>query len=132
MARTLGSTQPFPARPWPDIAEFFRSIADAHEQFARMSELVGTIIECGGASKLAGFTSMHDLVVTPLPVAPIYDVVRVSPESPGAVVIEHRAVTGRNDRITRPTADVIPLFWRFMTEKYGIEPAHGISAQITE
>ncbi len=60
---------------------------------------------------------MHDLIVVPIPILPPpYDVIRVgSPSSlrivpPGAVVIEHVAATGNNDRIGRPTADDISLF----------------------
>jgi hypothetical protein len=34
-------------------------------------------------------------------------------------------VTDRNDRIGRPVADAVPLFWRFMIEKFGVEPGDG-------
>jgi len=35
------------------------------------------------------------------------------------------SVTGHNDRIERPVADAVPLFWRFMIAKYGVEPRRG-------
>jgi hypothetical protein len=34
----------------------------------------------------------------------------------------HLSLTGRNDRIERPIAEAIPLFWRFVIEKFGITP----------
>jgi len=40
----------------------------------------------------------------------------------GAVLIEHRSITGHDDKITRPSAEAVTLFWRFMIEKFGIEP----------
>jgi hypothetical protein len=71
---------------------------------------------------------MHDLVVTPLPITdpPIEEVIVWSPSSglvgPGAVLIEHRSATGHDDRIVRPSSEAVALFWRFLTEKFGIEP----------
>jgi hypothetical protein len=31
-------------------------------------------------------------------------------------------VTGYDDRIERPASDAVPLFWRFMIEKFGVQP----------
>lgn len=39
---------------------------------------------------------------------------------PGTVVVEHLSTTGRDDRVERPVSDAVPLFWRFVTEKFGI------------
>jgi hypothetical protein len=33
------------------------------------------------------------------------------------------AVTGRNDRIERQVDEAVPLFWRFVTEKFGVDPS---------
>jgi hypothetical protein len=38
----------------------------------------------------------------------------------GHVIIEHLSTTGYNDLVDRPVADAVPLFWRFMIEKFGI------------
>jgi hypothetical protein len=77
-----------------------------------------------GSSLMGG-----DLVVRPIPVPDSpYDVVAVRGPSSlrgaesGMVAIEHLSVTGRNGRIERPISETIPLFWRFMIEKYGIHP----------
>lgn len=71
---------------------------------------------------------MHDLVVveTPIPKPPA-EVLRVSASGSlhpalkdGWVAVEHPTHTGRNDRIERPAAEAVPLFWRFVVEKFGI------------
>lgn len=75
---------------------------------------------------------MNDLIVRgrPIPDPPV-DVVAVrAPGSPirvppGTVLIEHLSTTGHDDRITRPAGEAVPLFWRFMIEKFGVEPADG-------
>jgi len=86
------------------------------------------------AKELAACTisHKHDLIVRPLPpVDPPFDVVAVrSPDSlalvrTGTVVVEHLSTTGHDDRIERPVAEAVPLFWRFMIEKFGISPPSG-------
>ncbi|MFC7597545.1 hypothetical protein ACFQU3_19675 [Terrabacter sp. GCM10028922] len=72
---------------------------------------------------------MHDLIVVAAPIPePPYGVVAVrapgSPRRPreGHVLIEHLSVTGHDDKIERPVAEAVPLFWRFMIEKFGVAP----------
>ena len=94
-----------------------------------MRDVVASI-QVSAGDRLAGFTSMYDLAVTSVPVpseGPV-DVVWVRPQIYGSadnpdVLIEHHAVTGHDDRIVRPGTDAVRLFWRFVIEKYGIEPA---------
>lgn len=68
-----------------------------------------------------------DRGATPIPEAP-YGVVAVrapgslhGPAS-GLVRIEHLSVTGHNDVIDRSVAEAVPLFWRFMIKKFGVDP----------
>lgn len=125
----MGWPYPFRPQPWEELDREFASVAAAHPDFGHSSAIVKSVREVGAEQDLAAFTSMHDLMVrsTPLPEPP-YDLVAVhAPNSiakvpPGTVLIEHLSVTGRNDRIERPVADAVPLFWRFMIEKFGIEP----------
>jgi hypothetical protein len=63
----------------------------------------------------------------PLPTESPIDVVIVkSPSShrgyatPGWVVTEHLSTTGLDDQIARPSDQAVPLFWRFMAEKFAI------------
>jgi hypothetical protein len=40
----------------------------------------------------------------------------------GRVVVEHLPLVGTADSIERDGTDAVPLFWRFMIEKYGVHP----------
>ncbi len=102
-----------------------------HEEFGYLVEVVASVIETESTEVLAGLTSMHDIIVTstPIPDAPL-DVVAVrapgflQPPETGQVLVEHLAVSGHNDRIQRPATEAVPLFWRFIIEKFGIQPVH--------
>jgi hypothetical protein len=128
---TTGWTQhPFRADHWTDIADFLGGMTARHPRYGYMTAIVDSVITSNSTSLLAGCTSMHDLVVVPVPIPePHYSMIRVrAPGSlrgtppPGTVVIEHRSPTGDQEQIHGPTVDAVPLFWRFVREKYGIEP----------
>jgi hypothetical protein len=128
--RTLGFPYPFRQDPWVDIAEFLGGIAERNPPFQHMADIANSVIDSQSTELLAAFTSMHDLMVvaTPIPEAPVDLVAVRAPGSlhpasrDGLVLIEHLTVTGNNDRIERPVAEAVPLFWRFMIEKYGVHP----------
>ena len=130
MVKTLGWPYPFDARPWSEIDTFLGGVADAYEHFRHMADIVRSVRTSGHEAELAGLTSMHDLLVvaTPVPDLP-YDCIAVrAPGSlhrppAGYVRIEHLAVSGRNDSIDRPVAEAVPLFWRFVWEKFGVSAA---------
>lgn len=105
------------------------AMATEHEEFRHMEAIVRSVLDSDAADRLAAYTSMHDLIVVDVPIPePPYGVVTVrAPDSlhapsVGQVMIEHMSVTGHNDRIERPVAEAVPLFWRFMIEKYGVAP----------
>ncbi|MEV6638938.1 hypothetical protein [Amycolatopsis sp. NPDC051371] len=115
--------------PWREIATRFDEMATRHPEFAPLADIVASVLARGGEQHLAALTSMHDLVVTARPVPeyrPIEVVVVRSPSSgfvgAGGVFIEHRSVTGHDDGIFRDGAEAVPLFWRFVIEKFGVEP----------
>lgn len=113
---------------WDVIAERMAERTVPH--MPSMGELVESIRECG-ADRLAGFTSMHDLAVTTAPVpdrGPI-EVIWVRPRSGNAVLVEHWSVTGHDDRILRDGSEAARLFWRFVIEKFGIEPVRSAQAE---
>jgi hypothetical protein len=122
--------QRFDEAAWDAITSRFHEMAAKHSEFRHMADIVDSVLACGGEQRLAGLTSMHDLVVTARPVPespPIEEVIVRSPSShlpvgPGCVLIEHRSYTGHDDQISRPTEEAVPLFWRFMIEKFGVEP----------
>lgn len=129
--RTLGFPYPFRQDPWADIAAFLGGMAERNPPFQHMADIVNSVIESQSTELLAAFTSMHDLMVvaTPIPEAPVDLVAVRAPGSlhpasrDGFVLIEHLTVMGNNDRIERPVGEAVPLFWRFMIEKYGVHPA---------
>src|ERR1700743_3587992 len=100
-----------------------------YPQYAHMAAIAHSVLDEGAADLLAGCTSMHDIMVVPRPIMdPPYDLVAIRapgsmrPPSDGHVFIEPLPTTGRNDRMERPVADAVPLFWRFMIEKFGAHP----------
>lgn len=120
---------PFREVPWTEIASRFTELAALHPDFQHMADVVDSVIAQQATTNLAALTSMHDLVVAkrPLPTESPIDVVIVkSPSShrgyvaPGWVVIEHLSTTGHDDQIARPSDQAVPLFWRFMAEKFAI------------
>lgn len=127
--RTRGWPYPFRQDPWVEIDVFLGDMADRYNQFQHMSDIVKSVLVSDQTEALAAFTSMHDLIVAPTPIPePPYGVVAVrapgslrEPAS-GLVRIEHLSVTGHDDTIERPVADAVPLFWRFMIEKFGVDP----------
>lgn len=131
VVRNLGWPYPFRQTPWPDIATFLGGMAERNPSFQHMADIVNSVIDSGSSDLLAAFTSMHDLMAlaTPIPDLP-FDLVAVRapgslhpPSAHGLVLIEHLATTGNNDRIERPAAEAVGLFWRFMIEKFGVHPA---------
>lgn len=111
---------------------FLGGMADDHPSFRHMADIVDSVVRSDAVDRLAGCTSMHDLVVVPRPEPePPYGAIIVrapgSLANPrvGEVIVEHTSVTGKRDLVARPVADAVPLFWRFVIEKYGIEPTSG-------
>jgi hypothetical protein len=94
---------------------------------APVAQVVASVASSGRSDDLLFATSMWDLIVTPSPdgESPV-DVVAVRgamglahvPE--GRIVVEHMPLVGGADRIERPAEEAVPLFWRFIIEKYGI------------
>jgi hypothetical protein len=120
---------PFREVPWGMIASRFHDLAKKMPDLQYMADIVDSVRACGGEERLAGLTSMHDLVVTSRPVPDFHPVGVVIVRSPssgyvgaGGVFIEHHSVTGHDDQIFRTSDEAVSLFWRFMIEKFGVEP----------
>lgn len=89
-----------------------------------VTEVVRSITRSPARTELRYTTSMWTLLVSPEPgtPAPVDAVhIRETEDRDGTIVIEHLPLVGIADRIERPAADAVPVFWRFMKEKYGIE-----------
>lgn len=127
--RNLGWKQPFRAQPWEDIAHQLEELAVDHPVLSHMAAVASSVVESESTDLLAACTSMHDLIVVPTPIPePPNDVIAVrAPGSlanppAGQVIVEHLSCTGENDRVARPASEAVPLFWRFVAEKYGVHP----------
>lgn len=98
-----------------------------------MVDVIDSVIDSGADELFAGGTSMHDVMVVPRPVSPhVRDLIAVRAPgslrpaaSAGRVRIEHLSSTGHNESIERPPSEAVPLFWRFVIEKYGLRPPNG-------
>lgn len=113
----------FSVRPWDEIERFYsRLLAEGAAFVEPMLALTRSVGAEGAREKLAAHTSMHDLVVTTYPVSSSPDWIRVSLLRGDRVRIAHESPTGPGDTIERPLSDVLPLFWRFTIEKWGIRP----------
>lgn len=117
----------FRGRSWEEIADSLREIE--HPDLDGTVAIIESIRNSQLRSALLGTTSMCDLVVAEQPAsAPPFPVllVRVSgsvrkPEpSAGHVIIEHVSSTGNDDRLERRVDEAVPLFWRFVKEKFGL------------
>jgi hypothetical protein len=94
-------------------------------------DVVDSVLACGGAERLVATTSMQDLWVTREvkgAAASGVDLIQVCAASSmrafrrGEVLVVHTSHSGQKEQISRPASEAVPLFWRFVTEKWGIEP----------
>lgn len=114
---------------WEDTAAFYEELVDQHHlDFVQPAlAIVRSVIAEGAADQLAAHTSMHDLVVTAVPVSEKPDWIRVAPAAETVVIRHASDLTGPGDEIERPTSEALPLFWRFVIEKFGIHPARDLA-----
>ncbi len=120
----------FVKRPWPEVREFLAAMEAAHQRFRYMVDVVDSVFNSGVSDRLAATTSMHDLLVVLAPIGepPLSIIIVRAPGSlarprHGEVIIEHRAPDGAIEKIARPVAEAVPLFWRFVSEKFGLHAA---------
>lgn len=128
----------FRPQPWADLlAGVSHDSPRESLRWIHIEQIVQSIIGSGLADRLAGRLSLSGFDVADRSTwpaesmvgAPPVEVIRVYtpwcdyPSPPGRVTIEHITCTGRNDRITRDTSDAVPLFWRFVSEKFGVAVA---------
>lgn len=127
MAR-LGWQHEFHERSWTELLTFHAQIWAKVPDGQYLVDIIESVIASGRSHDLAVTSSMHDLVVVGRPVpAPPMDVLVVRApgslhrSSPGNVLIEYEAVSGRDTRIERPVGEAVALFWRLVSEKFGVE-----------
>lgn len=117
--KTLGWPYPASPRPWSELAAEYSNLGPSNESILAIIE---SVQESELSTSLAAFTSMLDLMVVEYPLRELpYDVIAIRARTNGTVEIEHLSISGRNDRITRPVDAAVPLFWRFVEEKFGLQ-----------
>lgn len=126
----LGGWQyPIRKREWADLLDEYRSAAERMPALAPLVSIVESVLENHMQDRLAATTSMWDLAITtapvgepPLDVIVVRSAVSMKPAPPGEVRIEQLATSGLKEEVTRPVAEALPLFWRFVLEKCGLKP----------
>lgn len=123
-----GHVAGFTVTEWDEIVAFYEDLIHDHQMaFAKpMLGLARSVIVEGATQKLAAHTSMHDLIVTTVPVSTAPDWLRISLLRGDRVRINHQTPTGPGDLIERPVSDLLPLFWRFTFEKWGVQPGRDL------
>ncbi len=132
--RTRAWAYEFNPRGWRDLRDWYAALTEQNPKLRYLVDIVESVESSEHSGDLAGTTSMHDLVVTDTPVpGPPNDVIIVrAPGSlhrptAGCARVEHHSHSGRNDEIERPDAEAVPLFWRFVLEKFGLVGESGRS-----
>ncbi len=124
-----GNLPPFRGRPWEEIREWYAALG--WPELQPLVDVVDSILACGGAERLVATTSMHDLWVARLvdgAAASSVDLIKVCsaismrPVRRGEVLVVHTSHSGQEEEISRPVIEAVPLFWRFVVEKWGLEP----------
>lgn len=125
-----GWRYPIRAREWTDLLDEYRSAVDSLPTLAPLVSIIESVLQNQMQDQLVATTSMWDLVITtappgepPLDVIVVRSTVSMRPSPPGEVRIEHFATSGLKEEVDRPVAEALPLFWRFVVEKYGLHPS---------
>lgn len=124
-----GHVPPFRGRPWREIRQGY--VERTWPELQPLIDVVESVLIHGGAERLVATTSMDDLWVarrkddgpaSSVDLIKVRAITSMRPVNRGEVVIEHTSPSGQVEAITRPGAEAVPLFWRFVREKWGIEP----------
>lgn len=102
---------------WDEMTARGREFTEANPELHALMDVIDSVRDCGGQERLAGIWTLDGLVVTPLPIPdpPIQEVIVSFPgmgwgPTGDEVAIEHHSISGQDDRIVRPSAEVVPLF----------------------
>jgi hypothetical protein len=132
----FGWRDQFIKRTWPEVRDRLASVRWSQKPDF-IFEIIDSVIGLGGGDLLAVTTSMHDLVIAPLPVGePPNDVIILRApgslypaSSDGLVPIDYVAVSGRSTTLERPVEEAVPFFWRFVETEFGLRPRHGYAGR---
>ena len=124
---SFGWQYEFRQRDWTEVRDVLAGVEWRDQEPEYLFRIIDSVVDAGGDELLAVTTSMHDLVIAPLPIEdPPFDVVLVAaPGSArihpaGTVRIDYQGVNGRSTELVRPAAEALSLLWRFMEVEFGI------------
>lgn len=118
----------FQATPWAQLADHYRLPANGTSEHLAIIEIIDSVRACGADGVLAAARTIGALNVVDVDATePPYSVLSVSiipagRTAAGAVQVRHVSCSGLAEDIVRPLDDAAPLFWRFVIEKFGIQP----------
>jgi hypothetical protein len=119
------STEPFKARSWPDLRDRFWGLADLHPEQLAAVEIIDSVVNCA-ADRLTGNYTIGGLHVADAAHRdPPYSVITIELYGRGAggvpaVAVWHVSTSGLREEIVKPIDSAVPLFWRFVFEKFGL------------
>ena len=122
--RPVWVSDDFPARPWHQVVAHFADLPDWAEP---LRQIVAAAVHGGAPGRLDAFTSMHELLVAPAdrapgPVEHLRITLFVGEPGRDRVRIRHHTAAGHDDEVTVDSADGPRLLWRFVIEKFGLQP----------
>jgi len=119
------SSEPFKVRPWPDLRDRFWDLADLNPEHLAMVEIIDSVVARPATDRLVGNYTIGGLhVADAAHREPPYSVITVEVYGPGprgapAVAVWHVSTSGLREEIVTPIDSAVPLFWRFVFEKFG-------------
>jgi hypothetical protein len=129
--RSFGYRYPFHGKDRPQIEAEVVEHAARQPQSSYLVDIVRSVIASPASGELAGSLGMIDLFVAARPIPdPPFEVISIRgpaslrPPPRGLIRIEHLALSNRNDVIDRPPEEAVRLFWRFVSEKFGVESGY--------
>lgn len=122
--------------PWMNWREyekewmpFFRELSDQSDAYAAHVAIIASIKNSGLADQFVANSGMIDRTLRVALVSidpPLRESISVCGSSwnftppPGHVRIRHESFSGMVEDVERPIVEAVPLFWRFVAEKFGI------------
>ena len=118
------SNMPFRARPWQESLDRYFDLASLHPEHLAMVEIIDSVVRSDVADRLAGNYTIGGLHVADVErCEPPYSVITVETQIRGrstrVIGVWHVSSSGLREEIVVPADSAVPLFWRFMIEKFG-------------
>jgi hypothetical protein len=124
------SDLPFTARPWPELIDRYLDLAESHVDYLAIVEIINSVVHRDAVDRLAGNYTVGGLHVVDTELcSPPYSVITVetlgrSRSSDPAVAVWQVSSSGLREEVIAPVDAAVPLFWRFVVEKFATTVQH--------